>query len=438
MRRPAQPLSDEAERRFPRRFLLAVPGAAGVLGVSAAVSSEAAAAPVTDAWTLGGNSGVTTTGSNWIGTKNPAPLIVKTTATTGGTPTERMRVQANGRVGIGTNAPGAPLDVKGVPAGGGVVRATLGATDASSGAFRGIANTVDGGFGGWFSGRGGGVWAQGIGVSTQGVFASGTFGVRAFGTDIGVRGSGPVGVEAVGTGDDSFGLDASGEQYGVFGSGFYGVYGSGEIGTYGSGQQYGAYALSGDTGIFADGNPAGYFDGDVNVTGTVTRPASASRIDHPLDPENRWLTHAGVESPDRKTVYDGTVVLDGAGEATVALPAYVSKLNGDFRYQLTCIGGHAPVYVASEISKGQFRIAGGRAGLKVSWQVTGVRSDDYSRAHPAEVETAKTGEERGTRMFVPPGSKARRMPTGMVRHNAKLVDPRGVRRSGAAPAAAPR
>jgi hypothetical protein len=225
-------------------------------------------------------------------------------------------------------------------------------------------------------------------------------------------------VEAVGQGANSTGLDAVGDQYGVFGDGFYAVYGSGEIGCYGSGAQYGLYALSSETGIFADGNPAGYFDGDVNVTGTLLRSGGATRIDHPLDPEERWLTHAGVESPDRKSVYDGTVVLDARGEATVALPSYVRALNSDFRYQLTCIGGHAPVYVASEVRNGRFKIAGGKAGLKVSWQVTGVRRDDYARAHPVEVETAKTGDERGTRMFVPPGSGARRMPVGKVRRQS--------------------
>ena len=290
----------------------------------------------------------------------------------------------------------------------------------TAGAFRGIA-AKGGGFGGWFSGKGGGVWAQGLGTSTQGVFATGNYGVRAIGTDVGVRGSGPTGVQAVGQGDDSTGLEGDGGQYGVYGTGFYALYGTGEVGAYGIGAQYGLYALSSSTGIFADGDPAGYFDGDVEVTGTVLRSAGASRIDHPLDPENRWLTHAGVESPDRKSVYDGTVVLDAAGEATVALPAYVSKLNTAFRYQLTCIGGHAPVYVAREIRKGRFRIAGGRAGLKVSWQVTGVRRDDFSRAHPVQVETAKTGDERGTRMFVPAGSGARRMPTGGVRRNGKKV-----------------
>ena len=33
--------------------------------------------------------------------------------------------------------------------------------------------------------------------------------------------------------------------------------------------------------------------------------------------------------------------------------------------------------------------------MKVSWQVTGIRHDPYSQAHPVEVEQEKTGEERG-------------------------------------------
>jgi hypothetical protein len=53
------------------------------------------------------------------------------------------------------------------------------------------------------------------------------------------------------------------------------------------------------------------------------------------------------------------VTLDDNGEAVVTLPDWVEALNEDFRYQLTCIGGAAPVYVAQEVSEGNFRIAGG-------------------------------------------------------------------------------
>ncbi len=62
----------------------------------------------------------------------------------------------------------------------------------------------------------------------------------------------------------------------------------------------------------------------------------------------------------------------------------------DFRYQLTCVGGYAPVYVAEEIQGNRFKIAGGKPGLKVSWQVSGVRHDTYARNHPLQVEVSKT------------------------------------------------
>lgn len=43
-----------------------------------------------------------------------------------------------------------------------------------------------------------------------------------------------------------------------------------------------------------------------------------------------------------------------------------------------------------------FKIAGGRAGQKVSWQVTGIRQDVWANAHRIPVEEPKSEEERGT------------------------------------------
>ena len=60
---------------------------------------------------------------------------------------------------------------------------------------------------------------------------------------------------------------------------------------------------------------AGHFDGDVHVTGTLTEGGAAMRIDHPLDPEGSYLSHATVVSPDMMSVYNGNVVLDGSGTA---------------------------------------------------------------------------------------------------------------------------
>jgi hypothetical protein len=112
-------------------------------------------------------------------------------------------------------------------------------------------------------------------------------------------------------------------------------------------------------------------------------------IDHPLDPDNKTLQHSFVESPDMMNVYNGNAVLDESGQAVVTLPAYFEALNREFRYQLTCIGGYAPVYIADKVKDNSFRIAGGSAGLEVSWQVTGIRQDTYAREHPILVEMDK-------------------------------------------------
>jgi hypothetical protein len=142
---------------------------------------------------------------------------------------------------------------------------------------------------------------------------------------------------------------------------------------------------------------AGLFEGDVLVKGNFSATGTKSfQIDHPLDPANRYLVHSCVESPDRKNIYDGVATLDPSGAATVELPAYFEALNKDFRYQLTAIGAPAPgLYVAEEIAKNRFRIAGGKPGLKVSWQVTGTRKDAHANAHPMVVEAEKPASERG-------------------------------------------
>ncbi|MBV8902050.1 MAG: hypothetical protein JOZ22_00315 [Acidobacteriia bacterium] len=151
---------------------------------------------------------------------------------------------------------------------------------------------------------------------------------------------------------------------------------------------------SGCTTVFsidASGNATFH---NVTVNGTLTKPMGSFRIDHPLDPENKYLYHSFVESPDMKNIYDGVAILDEHGEATISLPDWFEALNQDFRYQLTCIGGYAPVYVASEVSGNQFRVAGGRPGLKVSWQLTGIRHDAYANAHRIQVEVDKPAAER--------------------------------------------
>ena len=154
---------------------------------------------------------------------------------------------------------------------------------------------------------------------------------------------------------------------------------------------------NGSKGLFnVDNSGDGYFAGNLSVTGNLTKGSGSFKIDHPLDPANKYLEHSFVESPDMMNIYNGVIVLDSKGKASVSLPEYFQALNTDFRYQLTAIGAPGPnLYVAEEISGNRFSIAGGKAGAKVSWQVTGVRQDAYAKAHRIKVEEDKPAQERG-------------------------------------------
>jgi len=141
---------------------------------------------------------------------------------------------------------------------------------------------------------------------------------------------------------------------------------------------------------------AGVFVGDVNILGNLTKTSGGFKIDHPLDPAAKFLNHSFVESPDMKNIYDGIVTLDGNGEAWVELPAWFDALNKDFRYQLTAIGAPMPdLYISVEQSGNRFKIAGGTAGMKVSWQITGTRQDAYANANRIQVEEDKAAAIHG-------------------------------------------
>jgi hypothetical protein len=136
--------------------------------------------------------------------------------------------------------------------------------------------------------------------------------------------------------------------------------------------------------------------GDLNVLGTLSKGAGAFKIDHPLDPENKYLQHSFVESPDMKNVYDGNVTTDENGNAVVQLPDYFSALNRDFRYQLTVIGEFAQAVISEKINDNRFSIKTSKPHVEVSWQVTGIRKDPYANANRIEVEVDKPSDQRGT------------------------------------------
>jgi hypothetical protein len=135
--------------------------------------------------------------------------------------------------------------------------------------------------------------------------------------------------------------------------------------------------------------------GNVDVLGTLSKGGGSFKIDHPLDPANKYLYHSFVESPDMMNIYNGNVVTDGSGQAVVALPGYFESLNTDFRYQLTVIGQFAQAIVASEVANGKFVIQTNKGNVKVSWQVTGIRQDAWANAHRIPNEVEKSEKEKG-------------------------------------------
>jgi hypothetical protein len=163
---------------------------------------------------------------------------------------------------------------------------------------------------------------------------------------------------------------------------------------------YGVWGkASGATGA----NFAGVFIGAVqingllNVTGILSKGGGSFKIDHPLDPENKYLYHSFVESPDMMNIYNGNVIMDQNGRAVVEMPEWFNALNKEFRYQLTAIGAPGPnLYIADKMNGNQFRIAGGSPGMEVSWQVTGIRKDAFAEQNRIQVEVDKSAVNQGS------------------------------------------
>jgi hypothetical protein len=189
----------------------------------------------------------------------------------------------------------------------------------------------------------------------------------------------------------------------------YGVYGQATGGHI-------TYGVYGQASGASTANYAGYFDGDVVVTGKLTKGSGSFKIDHPLDPENKYLSHSFVESPDMKDVYDGVVTTDWRGYATVTLPDWFEALNRDFRYQLTVLddGDMRDFVLAKVVRKiegNAFEIRTSQPNVEVSWQVTGIRQDPYANLHRIPVEEDKPASER--RRYLHPDAYGRPLEEGI-------------------------
>ena len=178
-------------------------------------------------------------------------------------------------------------------------------------------------------------------------------------------------------------------------------------------------------GIGLNGAAAGFaaeFVGNVEISGNLSKGGGSFKIDHPLDPENRYLYHSFVESPDMMNIYNGNVTTDRRGRAVVVLPDWFEALNRDFRYQLTAIGTFAQAIVGERIAGNRFTILTDKPGVEVSWQVTGIRKDAYANAHRIPVEEDKPEAERG--LYLYPDAFAQPADRGITRsHMTGVPDP---------------
>ncbi|MFO0837424.1 MAG: hypothetical protein U1D55_02785 [Phycisphaerae bacterium] len=172
---------------------------------------------------------------------------------------------------------------------------------------------------------------------------------------------------------------------GVCGGNNFGIYGQNPVGT-------AVYGIS--------NNWAGYFQGKIFTTNLIANQKNF-RIDHPLDPANKYLQHYCQEGPEPQNVYNGTVRTGDDGFACIQLPPYFDEINRDVRYQLTVIDDGEEftlVKVTQEVSDHRFQIRTSRPKIRVCWEVKAVRNDAFTRAQHIAAELDKPPAERGKYM----------------------------------------
>jgi hypothetical protein len=135
--------------------------------------------------------------------------------------------------------------------------------------------------------------------------------------------------------------------------------------------------------------------GNLSISGNISKGGGTFEIDHPLNPSNMILRHCFIESPDMMNVYNGNIITDAYGYASIQLPDYFDALNKDFRYQLTVIGQFAQAIVVQEVQNNSFTIQTDKPNVKVSWQVTGIRKDPWAEKNRIAVEEYKSSETQG-------------------------------------------
>ncbi|MCD4697883.1 MAG: hypothetical protein K8S16_16785, partial [Bacteroidales bacterium] len=158
----------------------------------------------------------------------------------------------------------------------------------------------------------------------------------------------------------------------------------------------GVYAVSASSyGIFGQSSSgwAGYFSGNVNVTGSLSKGGGSFVIDHPLDPENKLLRHNFVESPENLLIYRGKAELNAKGEAIVEMPNYFKALTkeDEASIHLTPVG--RPFLTGAEWNNDFTAIIiYGENNRAVFWEVLADRDDPVIHELGRPVEEEKGGK----------------------------------------------
>jgi len=297
----------------------------------------------------------------------------------------------SGNVGIGTTAPGGKIGIVTDPSTSGkglVIRDGSGntGTDFEIVEFLGLSKFRIMNNGTTIIGHN----SKGIQLRKDGIFTD----IESLGTDLAINyqsgNNTYLNVTSGNVGIGTTNLDAKlrvHEQLGdaIFGSSqeYYGVKGTSSlnVGVYGE-----STTGQGIRGVSSTGH-AGWFFGNVHVTGSLSKGSGSFVIDHPLDPENKLLRHNFVESPENLLIYRGKNQLDNNGKAKVELPDYFIALSkeNEATVTLTCID--VPFLTAYKWENNGFIISG-EPELFVSWVVYADRDDPviHELGRPVEEE----------------------------------------------------
>lgn len=159
------------------------------------------------------------------------------------------------------------------------------------------------------------------------------------------------------------------------------------------------------------------FSNDVQVVGNLSKGGGSFKIDLPLDPENKYLYHSFIESPDMLNIYNGNITTDTEGNATIEMPSYFEALNMNFQYHLTVIGGFAKAMISKEIQNKKFEIKTNNPNTKVSWMVTGIRNDVFAQNNRIPNEVLKDKKDQGRFLHADAFGKAKNLQTGFSESN---------------------